>query len=396
MPRKKTHEEFVKEVYDLVGDEYTVLGEYKTSMQKIEIIHNECQYVWNVTSNSFLSGQRCPKCYQKSRGDKNRKTHTEFLDEVYQLVGNEYTVVDTYKGAMEKIVLRHESCGNHWETIPNSFLRGTRCPSCTFRSNQKTHDDFVKEVISIRGDIYEFLTEYTTTRKSITIKHRECGHVWSVLPNHLIRKSQKGRLYCTNCNWGNKERTLGLKAFKDKVAELADDEFLVLGEYVNTRTPIEMKHNISSCNHEYTVRPHDFIHNDNRCPKCAISKGEKRISLMLNLNNISFVEQYIFKDCKDTQILRFDFAIFDDTGNLMFLIEYDGEQHFRSVDYFGGEDGYKSQQKRDKIKNEYCAINKIKLYRIPYFLFSKIEQIINKIIHNEDIEVDETSFLVKL
>lgn len=40
--KKRTTEEFKKLVYDLVGDEYTVLGEYTTTLTKIQMRHNKC------------------------------------------------------------------------------------------------------------------------------------------------------------------------------------------------------------------------------------------------------------------------------------------------------------------------------------------------------------------
>jgi hypothetical protein len=40
MSKRKTHEEFVNEVYELVGEEYKVVGEYRTARIKIEIKHN--------------------------------------------------------------------------------------------------------------------------------------------------------------------------------------------------------------------------------------------------------------------------------------------------------------------------------------------------------------------
>ena len=47
-------------------------------------------------------------------------------------------------------------------------------------------------------------------------------------------------------------------------------------------------------------------------------------------------------------------------------IEFDGEQHFRSVEFFGGKKAFKLTQKKDKIKNEYCKNNNIHLLRIKY------------------------------
>ena len=60
--------------------------------------------------------------------------------------------------------------------------------------------------------------------------------------------------------------------------------------------------------------------------------------------------------------LPFDFFI----PSLNCLIEYDGEQHFRPVSRFGGEEGFEKLRQRDELKNQYSKKNGIKLIRIPY------------------------------
>ena len=47
-------------------------------------------------------------------------------------------------------------------------------------------------------------------------------------------------------------------------------------------------------------------------------------------------------------------------------VEYDGIQHFESVEYFGGEQVFNETKIRDEIKNEYCKNNNIHLIRISY------------------------------
>ena len=53
-------------------------------------------------------------------------------------------------------------------------------------------------------------------------------------------------------------------------------------------------------------------------------------------------------------------------------IEYQGEQHYKPVDYFGGEKAFIETQKRDKWKIDLCIKNNIKLLEWPYPL--KISQ----------------------
>jgi hypothetical protein len=67
MPRRKSHDEFVQEVYDLVGDEYTVIGTYKLSSIKLDMKHNECNFVYPIRPSAFLKGQRCPDCFSPPR-----------------------------------------------------------------------------------------------------------------------------------------------------------------------------------------------------------------------------------------------------------------------------------------------------------------------------------------
>lgn len=63
---------------------------------------------------------------------------------------------------------------------------------------------------------------------------------------------------------------------------------------------------------------------------------------------------------------RFDFAIFTDDGELDFLIEYQGKQHYEAVSKFGGKRGLYQQQFNDNLKRAYCAKHGINLIEIPY------------------------------
>lgn len=62
----------------------------------------------------------------------------------------------------------------------------------------------------------------------------------------------------------------------------------------------------------------------------------------------------------------FDFAIFDDDGNLDFLIEYNGIQHYEPKSKFGGVSGLHKQQYNDNMKKRYCEKHNIPLVIIPY------------------------------
>lgn len=103
------------------------------------------------------------------------------------------------------------------------------------------------------------------------------------------------------------------------------------------------------------------------CGCISSSYGELKIKQLLEENNINFIQQYSFEDCKSDKNykLRFDFAIFKNQ-NLYCLIEYQGIQHYKASDKFDDHETLKDRQKRDNIKKQYCKDNNINLIEIPY------------------------------
>lgn len=113
---------------------------------------------------------------------------------------------------------------------------------------------------------------------------------------------------------------------------------------------------------------------------CLKSKGEQAISELLVENHILFKKEYYFDDLIGTggRPLKFDFAIFHNNGELSHLIEYDGEQHFRPIEQFGGENEFETRKKHDSMKDDYCRSKRIKLIRIKYYDIITLEKIIGE------------------
>lgn len=125
--------------------------------------------------------------------------------------------------------------------------------------------------------------------------------------------------------------------------------------------------------------------------KKYMSKSEYLIADYLERNSISFKEQYKFKNCKDKKELPFDFAIIDKKGKPIFLIEYDGEQHYHPVQFKRqsrrqARKNYKLCKKHDRIKNRYCKKRNIYLLRISYKERRDMFKIIDKELHNFNLK----------
>lgn len=92
------------------------------------------------------------------------------------------------------------------------------------------------------------------------------------------------------------------------------------------------------------------------------SSGEIAIKKVLDMMAIQYQREKQFIGCKSIRALPFDFYLPQQNT----LIEFDGEQHFKAVDYYGGVEGFERYQKHDAIKNAYCVTNNIHLLRIKW------------------------------
>ena len=100
------------------------------------------------------------------------------------------------------------------------------------------------------------------------------------------------------------------------------------------------------------------------CPYLSESHGEKHTRKYLSSYNYEYAYEKNFHDLKGVGggYLTYDFHI---TGTKV-LIEYQGLQHYKPVDVFGGKEQFKIQQEHDRRKREYAKKNGYKLIEISY------------------------------
>jgi hypothetical protein len=116
----------------------------------------------------------------------------------------------------------------------------------------------------------------------------------------------------------------------------------------------------------FDVLPKEHI-GGKRCPFDNESKGETMVRVYLEKNNIPFKQYHKLKGCFSEIngrciLLTFDFYLPEQNA----VIEYDGEQHYKPVERFGGEPTYQRQVLLDNIKNVFCDKSGVKMIRIPY------------------------------
>lgn len=136
------------------------------------------------------------------------------------------------------------------------------------------------------------------------------------------------------------------------------------------------------CGNECVVNHRYLRFGDTESCGCLKSRGNATIMRWLNANHKIYKAEYGFKDfvTENNIQYKYDFAIFKEDGKIDFLIEYQGNIHFEIGTGWNNEKSLADNQRRDKIKLEYCQKNNIKLYYITYkeIIEKRLEEIFNE------------------
>jgi very-short-patch-repair endonuclease len=307
----------------------------------------------------------------------NKLTTKEWISNAYKVHGEKYGYdKSVYKYSREKIIIM---CKKHGEFLqrPNCHVSQKQgCPKCksTLIGNLRrtTIGEFLQKCKMIHGDLYDYSkVNYKNNSTKIEIVCEKHGNFWQVASSHLLGHG------CSKCHFENLS-DLYTSTKKEFLQQCKDIHGIIYNYsksiYVNNRTKVEI---ICTKHGSFLQRPHDHL-SGNGCPKCNSSKGELEIIKVLTKNNIEFVNQKRFNDCRDKIPLPFDFFI--PSKNV--LIEYDGEQHFKfgcnMGKYITTEKNLRDTQKKDAIKTKYAEDSGKKLIRIPYTEMKNIETILEK------------------
>ena len=432
--RKKTHEEFVKELKQL-NPNIVVLGKYDGATTKIKCRCLIDSYEWETTPHNLLKGKGCPKCGIKSRIQKRKLSQDEFNKRV-QLKSPNIQVLNQYVNNHSSLQCKCQICEYEWKSTASSLLNGTSCPKCNGHI-QRTLEEFIDEMYTINSNIeiignfinvnskikchcliddyvwcarpskllsgqgcpicgkkkcadsktlshQEFvaklhnvnpnivvLSNYEKSKKAISVECSIDHYKWNATPNALL----SGRSGCKLC--ANRKQRMSHKNFVNRLSIISPN-IKITGEYFNSKTPINYQCLDCGLNHKAT--PSNLLKGYG-CPICKKSKGEKKCLKYFQDNNIIFTPQYQYSDLYgvNNYPLRFDFAILGINHNVLGLIEYDGIFHFEKQ---YDNDGYENLQIHDQRKNIYCEEHNIPLLRIPYWEYDNVDEILDEFIKN--------------
>lgn len=188
MSKKKTHDEYVKEV-SIKNPNVDIIGTYINSNTKIAHKCVVCGHTWESFPFNILKGSGCPKCANNKKANNRAFTINEYTERLAQ-INPRIEFIGDYKNANTRALHLCKVCGYEWMAYPSNVLSGKGCKRCFDKISadirRKTHEVYVAQVNSINTNI-AVLGEYVNARIPIKHKCRICGHEWNVSPDSILQ-----------------------------------------------------------------------------------------------------------------------------------------------------------------------------------------------------------------
>lgn len=279
--------------------------------------------------------------------------------------------IDNYDFSTLDVTTRDEkgritiTCKKHgdFKMRPSHFMDGCTCPYCN--GSSKKDNEVNSELSKIHKDLDFSITKFS--------EHDEKYRIKVICPIHGIRNLNYYNLRrgqgCDLCR--HKKGGLKQRMSYDTFIKRAEDTF-GNGTYIYSKDIMKNRDDngkitVTCPTHgDFKVSLDNFLSRHSGCPICNQSHLEEEVRLFLIKNNIDFIQEKTFDWLKDKNNLFLDFYL----PGLNTAIECQGIQHFKPVDFFGGENSLPIIEHRDDLKYRLCEEHNIKLL---YFTHNNLE-----------------------
>ena len=409
---KISKDEFIKSSNELYNNKYDYSKvEYYNTGVKVCIICPEHGEFWKTPMNHLL-GQGCKLCKLAEK----RLSINEFIEKARKVHGNKYDYSKAeYINYNTKVCIICPEHGEFWQT-PRSHLRGCGCPICG-GCEKLTTEEFIEKAKKVHGDKYDYSNaKYVNNSTKVCIICPEHGEFWQTPNAHVSAKhecpmcshqsykysyneitnliknkypnintistsysnrNEIGKFYCNCVDDNNEVHGIFTKKFVDvlrhgcpkcgQYSKLNKEIFVERSNKVHNNkydySKVEYKTSedkvciICPEHGEFWQTPHSHLSGVG-CPLCSKEKNINETCLYEYIKNNINCKIIREKKFKWLGLKSIDIFI----PSIKVAIEYQGEQHFEPIKFYGGEKAYAETIKRDQEKYKLCTENGIKLF----------------------------------
>lgn len=359
MSRRLTTEQFIEKAKLIHGKKYDYsLVDYTFWDSKINII---CKVhgVFSQLGYNHLKGKGCPKCSVFRIANSRRLNTEKFISKAILIHGSKYSYKNSnYVDCNTPLEIFCNQHQIHFVQKPNLHFRTVGCPSCSKYTSIKkislNNETFLKRCKDLYNNRFIYNNFYI---KGDTLMEIVCplhGIFYQKASEHLRGHScQKcaGR-YKTHHEWVEEARIIH------------GNKYEYLTEYKYSEGYLKIK--CSNKKHSIFRQKANNHLQGQGCPECGLSKNklETKLKEFLKKEYKKIIFQYMpewlktikmGKQSLDICLLKYKIAI-----------EYQGIQHFKPVEFFGGDLKFIENQERDERKRLLCEENGYKLFYFSY------------------------------
>ena len=347
----------------------------KTNKSKINILCNTCKNIWTTTIGIHIYR----KCGCRYCSRTNPWNYFRFINRAREIHGDKYNYKrvkpDLIKNKYSKFKVSCNKCKYKWITnIAGHINKKYRCRSCS-KQLKWTYNRFMQRAKEVHKDKYDYSKvdsiDIKGQRTYVPITCNICSYEWSsTIDNHI--NSQRG---CPSCS---KKAKWTFDIFVEKAKEIHADNYdysqvkiiKIKKKYI--KIPIQCK----TCNKFWYTTIQNHVYGGAKCPYCSksISKGEITIANYLDKYNIPYETQFVIPSLSNN---KYDFYVRHNSK--CYLIEFDGEQHFKMVPYFHKNiEAFNKRQYMDKLKTFMAIDANYTIIRIAYKESNNIDKCLDE------------------
>ena len=332
----------------------------------------------DVVSSKSIVKIKCKKCghtkdqlisshiYRKTSCVKCKTwTYEKFIKKASGIHGEKYDYSNIKSGdivtSISVIQLVCKDCNYHWSSTLYNHIKGNGCPNCSGKIPWDLQR-FIEKARNIHGNKfnYDMITpDMIRGQKShIPITCNDCGYIWdtSTISSHINQQSG-----CASCS---KNLPWTLQRFIEKSKQIHGDRYdyskITDSDIKGAQSKVTLI--CRKCNRDCAPSINHHINHKSGCTKCNKSRGETNCYKFFDDNKIEYLTEFILNNLPKK---RFD--IMFNYNKRKYLLEFDGIQHFKFINYFyNNEEDFLQRQKVDILKTQKGLDEGYNIIRIDY------------------------------
>lgn len=242
---------------------FSLIGNYRDNNLTVSLKHNKCGDLFTeYKRNLFKDTIHCPNCDEKRFKRNTSISITKRMKLYEKTLGYKYTFTEPFLTTTQTINVRCNKCNHIFPSKAKNLMArkdSNICPECDrlnrLSSYKKQLDDrYKKDIITINAE-----KDFKTKKSSLQFKHIKCETIFISSFYELLDKKP---YICLNCE---DESEIYTKKFSAEVYNKYKGEYIVKGQYIDSKTKILIKHN---CNNVFSITRPNFLKAKIPCPKC--------------------------------------------------------------------------------------------------------------------------------